>query len=186
MAPPPLLDRIGIPKALVFGYIGLLLFMIGDGVESGFSRRTWRPRRRHRDPRVVLITVYGVAAARRLALRRPVRPVGPAPGDVGRAGASGRLPVLFLTAAVPMNSYPLMMVGYGLRGLGYPLFAFGFLVWIAGVAPGPASVRPWAGSRFAFTGGLPTLGSLVASASSRSSAPTAPCGPRSAWSPAAA
>lgn len=36
MAPPTLLDRIGIPKALVFGYLGVLLFMVGDGVESGF------------------------------------------------------------------------------------------------------------------------------------------------------
>ncbi len=31
-----LLDRIGLPKPLVLGYVGVLLFMIGDGVESGF------------------------------------------------------------------------------------------------------------------------------------------------------
>ena len=28
------LDRIGIPRALLWGYVGLALFMIGDGVES--------------------------------------------------------------------------------------------------------------------------------------------------------
>ncbi|MEI5131768.1 MFS transporter [Streptomyces libani] len=70
--------------------------------------------------------------------------------------------LLFLTAAIPLTSYPLMMLAYGLRGLGYPLFAYGFLVWIAGVAPrarlGTAMGWFW----FAFTGGLPTLGSLVA------------------------
>ncbi|MDQ6947179.1 MAG: MFS transporter, partial [Actinomycetota bacterium] len=34
--PPSLLDRIGIPRPLVWGFVGCLLFMIGDGVESGF------------------------------------------------------------------------------------------------------------------------------------------------------
>ncbi|HEV2654591.1 MAG TPA: MFS transporter, partial [Ktedonobacteraceae bacterium] len=45
----------------------------------------------------------------------------------------------------------------------YPLFAFGFLVWIAAATPqrrlGSAVGWFW----FAFTGGLPTLGSLIAS-----------------------
>src|SRR5438045_4920922 len=30
------LQRIGIPPALAWGYLGLLLFMVGDGVESGY------------------------------------------------------------------------------------------------------------------------------------------------------
>ncbi|MCX4511116.1 hypothetical protein OHA27_12530 [Streptomyces sp. NBC_01619] len=80
--------------------------------------------------------------------------------EVGQRGE--RVQLLFLTAAIALTSYPLMMLAYGLRGLGYPLFAYGFLVWIAGVAPrarlGTAMGWFW----FAFTGGLPTLGSLVA------------------------
>lgn len=27
------LDRMGIPKTLIWGYVGLLFFMIGDGIE---------------------------------------------------------------------------------------------------------------------------------------------------------
>jgi predicted MFS family arabinose efflux permease len=55
------------------------------------------------------------------------------------------------------------LITYGLRGLGYPLFAFGFLVWITVAAPQRrlASAMGW--FWFAFTGGLPTLGSVVAS-----------------------
>ena len=33
------IDRIGIPKSLAWGFVGLLLFMIGDGVEAGFLGR---------------------------------------------------------------------------------------------------------------------------------------------------
>jgi MFS family permease len=55
------------------------------------------------------------------------------------------------------------MVLYALRGFGYPLFAYGFLVWITAVTPkhemGSAAGWFW----FCFTGGLPTLGSLLAS-----------------------
>ena len=39
------LDRIGIFPPLLWGYVGLLFFMIGDGVESGYlvvvSDRPW-------------------------------------------------------------------------------------------------------------------------------------------------
>ena len=31
-----LLDGVGIPRPLFWGFVGCLLFMIGDGVESGF------------------------------------------------------------------------------------------------------------------------------------------------------
>ncbi|RYF50713.1 MAG: MFS transporter [Cytophagaceae bacterium] len=72
--------------------------------------------------------------------------------------------VLFLAWAVPSQNFELMLVFYGLRGLGYPFFAYGFLVWVlAGtVARRLGSAVGW--FYFAFTGGLPTLGSLLASA----------------------
>jgi predicted MFS family arabinose efflux permease len=49
-----------------------------------------------------------------------------------------------------------------MRGFGFPLFAYGFLVWITAATPrrqlGTAVGWFW----FAYTGGLPTLGSLLA------------------------
>jgi polyol permease family len=71
--------------------------------------------------------------------------------------------IAFLTLGVPRAGYWSILVTYALRGFGYPLFAFGFLVWIAAATPqhrlGTAVGWFW----FAFTGGLPTLGSLFAS-----------------------
>src|SRR5699024_3594319 len=38
--------------------------------------------------------------------------------------------VLFLVFGLGMESLPMMIVLYGIRGLGYPLFLYGFLVWV--------------------------------------------------------
>ncbi len=69
----------------------------------------------------------------------------------------------FLAWGLPSASYPVILATYALRGFGYPLFAYGFLVWITAATPrarlGTAVGWFW----FAFTGGLPTLGSLFAS-----------------------
>jgi predicted MFS family arabinose efflux permease len=57
----------------------------------------------------------------------------------------------------------MILLFYALRGFGYPLFAFGFLIWITAASPprrlGTAVGWFW----FTFTGGLPTLGSLLSS-----------------------
>ncbi|MER6051173.1 MFS transporter [Streptomyces sp. NPDC001793] len=166
--PPPaprraLPTRLGIPPTLAWGYLGLLLFMTGDGVESGYLS-PYLIDRGIPEPRVALLfTVYGIAAGIAAWLS----------GVLSDLWGSRRVmwtglavwaafQLLFLTTALPLTDYPLMLLAYGLRGLGYPLFAYGFLVWIAGVAPrarlGTAMGWFW----FAFTGGLPTLGSLVA------------------------
>jgi FMN phosphatase YigB (HAD superfamily)/MFS family permease len=71
--------------------------------------------------------------------------------------------VIFLVFGVAFSDRDLLVLSYFLRGLGYPLFAYGFLVCVAAVTPpkrlGSAVGWFW----FAFTAGLPTLGSLLAS-----------------------
>jgi len=71
--------------------------------------------------------------------------------------------ILFLTVVGSHAGYGTLLASYALRGFGYPLFAYGFLVWITAATPahrlGTAVGWFW----FAFTGGLPTLGSLLAS-----------------------
>ena len=50
------------PKALVLGYVGVLLFMIGDGVESGFIAPYMADHGAGTDVRAgYVITVYGIA-----------------------------------------------------------------------------------------------------------------------------
>jgi hypothetical protein len=33
---PTILERLSVPRQLAWGYVGLLLFMIGDGIEAGY------------------------------------------------------------------------------------------------------------------------------------------------------
>ncbi|MFG3116361.1 MFS transporter [Streptomyces sp. NPDC048197] len=158
------ITRLGIPPTLAWGYLGLLLFMIGDGVESGYLSPYLLDQHLSESRVALLFTVYGIAAGIAAWLSGVLSDLwGPRRVMWAGLGIWGVFQLLFLTAAIPLGSYPLMMFAYGLRGLGYPLFAYGFLVWIAGVAPrarlGTAMGWFW----FAFTGGLPTLGSLVAS-----------------------
>ncbi|WP_027944839.1 MFS transporter [Amycolatopsis taiwanensis] len=160
-----LLNRWGLPAPLVLGYLGLLLFMIGDGVESGFIAPYMADNGAGGEIHAsYVITVYGVAvmlaswlsgALSELWGPRRVMMVGLAIWVIFDA--------LFLGVAVAGQSYPLMLVFYGIRGFGYPMFAFGFLVWITAVAPKARLGAAVGWFYFAFTGGLPTLGSLIAS-----------------------
>lgn len=160
-----LLDRWGLPTPLLFGYAGLLLFMIGDGVESGFIAPFMAGHGAGDEIHAsYVITVYGVAvmlaswlsgALSELWGPRRVMLIGLAIWVV--------FDVVFLAVAVPNESYPLMLLSYGVRGFGYPMFAFAFLVWITAVAPVARLGAAVGWFYFAFTGGLPTLGSLVAS-----------------------
>jgi len=158
------LDRLGIPSVLVWGFVGLLLFMIGDGVESGYLSPYLVERGLSQTAVAWVFTTYGFAVAIAGWLSGALSDVwGPRRViTIGLVLWVG-FEVLFLTVGVRSGSLLLVLITYGLRGLGYPLFAFGFLVWITVAAPQRrlASAMGW--FWFAFTGGLPTLGSVVAS-----------------------
>ncbi|GAA4871411.1 MULTISPECIES: MFS transporter [Saccharopolyspora] len=160
-----LLDRWGLPKALVYGYIGVLLFMIGDGVESGFIAPYMADHGAGTDVRAgYVITVYGIAVMIASWFSGALSDVW-GPRRVMFLGFAiwAVFNVLYLVFALGTENYVLMMVFYGLRGFGYPLFAFGFLVWITATAPTPRLGAAVGWFYFAFTGGLPTLGSLWSS-----------------------
>ncbi|WP_318205017.1 MFS transporter [Streptomyces sp. SCL15-4] len=159
-----ILDRAGIPKALSWGFLGVLIFMIGDGVESGFLSPYLLDEGLSKDRVALLFTVYGVTASVSAWFSGALSDLwGPRRVMLLGLGIWAALQVAFLGLAVPTHHYVLLVVTYGLRGFGYPLFAYGFLVWVTAVTPrhrlGSAVGWFW----FAFTGGLPTLGSLVAS-----------------------
>jgi polyol permease family/HAD superfamily hydrolase (TIGR01509 family) len=157
-------DRLGMPGPLRWGFVGLLIFMIGDGVESGYLAKYLLDQGLGPGQVGIFFTVYGVAAGvaawasgalSDLWGPRRVMWIGLAIWVVFQ--------VVMLAIALPSLNYPLLVATYGLRGFGYPLFAYGFLVWIAAATPqnrlGTAVGWFW----FAFTGGLPTLGSFLAS-----------------------
>src|SRR5690606_34997556 len=159
-----LLARAGLPIPLALGYLGLLIFMIGDGIESGFIAPFIADNGAGSDIRAsYVVTLYGVAvmlaswlsgALSELWGPRRVMSLGLVIWLAGHAA--------FLGAAAA-ESYPMMLLFYGLRGFGYPMFAFAFLVWITAVAPAKRLGAAVGWFYFAFTGGLPTLGALVAS-----------------------
>ncbi|WP_216213897.1 MFS transporter [Amycolatopsis aidingensis] len=159
-----MLNRWGLPAPLFLGYVGLLLFMIGDGVESAFIAPFMADNGAGTDIRAShVITVYGVAVMLASWLSGALSELW-GPRRVMLAGLVIWVvfDALFLAVAVAGESYPLMILFYGLRGFGYPMFAFGFLVWITAVAPVARLGAAVGWFYFAFTGGLPTLGALVA------------------------
>jgi polyol permease family len=159
-----LLDRLGIPSQLFWGFVGLLLFMIGDGVESGFLSPYLVERGISQTSVAWIFSTYGFAVAIAGWLSGALSDVW-GPRRVITIGFILWLTfeVLFLTIGLSHASLPLILITYGLRGLGYPLFAFGFLVWITVAAPQKRMASAMGWFWFAFTGGLPTLGSVVAS-----------------------
>jgi polyol permease family len=157
------LDRIGIPSALMWGFVGLLLFMVGDGVESGYLAPYLVNRGLALNDVATISTFYGAMAALAGWFSGALSDVW-GPRRVISIGLVIWLifQISFLKIGLTYASYSAVLMTYGLRGLGYPLFAFGFLVWITVAAPKArlASAMGW--FWFAFTGGLPTLGSQVA------------------------
>lgn len=158
------IDRLGIHPPFAWGYLGLLLFMIGDGVESGYLSPYLSGRGLSESEVAVVFTVYGVTAAVAAWFSGALSDLW-GPRRVMWLGLAiwGVFEVLFLIILGMPNAYWTIVGTYALRGFGYPLFAFGFLVWITAATParrlGTAVGWFW----FAFTGGLPTLGSLLAS-----------------------
>lgn len=160
-----LLDRIGIPRSLFFGYLGVLLFMVGDGVETGFIAPYMADHGAGTDVRAgYVITVYGITVMLASWFSGALSEVwGPRRVMWIGLGIWVIFDVLYLVVALAAENYPMMLVLYGIRGFGYPLFAFGFLVWITNSTSKARLGTAVGWFYFAFTGGLPTLGSLWSS-----------------------
>ena len=164
------IERMGIPYPLRWGFVGVLIFMIGDGVETSFlSDYLAAPTGGGLDgaqASFATVTLYGVAALVASWFSGTLSAVW-GPRRVMWLGAViwVVLEIVFLFVALPSRSATLIITVYAVRGLAYPLFAFSFLVWIQTISKpsmrGSAAGWFW----FAFTGGLPTLGAAIAAVS---------------------
>lgn len=153
------LDRIGLPSSLAWGYIGVLIFMMGDGLEAGWLSPYLVEQGLSIQQSGVLFTVYGIAIAIASFLSgvlvdymgpRKAMLVGLVLYILGSAG--------FVGLGITTLSFEVMLPTYAFKGLGYPLFAYSFLVWIAYQTPqnklGSAVGWFW----FVFTAGMNVLG----------------------------
>ncbi|WP_007023554.1 MFS transporter [Saccharomonospora iraqiensis] len=165
--PVSFFDRIGIPRPLVWGFVAVLIFMIGDGVEITYlAEYLSRPDGGGLEGSTATfatVTVYGVAVMVASWFSGTLSAIW-GPRRVMWLGGAWWIvfEVLFLFVAIPLQDTAIIVITYGIRGFAYPLFAFAFLVWAQVASPTGmrGSVAGW--FWFAFTGGLPTLGAAVA------------------------
>lgn len=160
-----LLNRIGIPAPLFWGFVGVLLFMIGDGVESnylstflaelpGFAENS----------AAITISLYGIFVAIGSWFAGTLSSI-LGPRKVMLIGAISWvvLEIVFLVVGVGLHLTWVVVAAYALRGIGYPFFAYAFLVWLNTATPEHQRGSSVGWFWFVFGAGLPTLGSLVAS-----------------------
>ncbi len=161
-------ERVGIPRPLFWGFVAVFIFMIGDGVEISRLPGYLTSEGGLAGGQATLVTgtVYGVGVLIASWFSGTLSAIW-GPQRVMQLGAAIWIvfEIIFLLFAIDSGSLVFVATVYGIRGLAYPLFAFGFLVWAQTVTPvnmrGSAAGWFW----FAFTGGLPTLGAVVAAIS---------------------
>ncbi|MFD3476723.1 MFS transporter [Streptomyces sp. NPDC058695] len=162
----PLVERIGIPRPLAWGYLAVLIFMIGDGVESNYLEPYLTDWGFSAHSAGLVISVYGAFVALGSWFSGVLSSLW-GPRRVMQLGAAIWLvfEILFLAVALPSGNQALVYLCYGLRGVAYPLFAYAFLLWVQLTASpqlrGSAAGWFW----FAYSAGLPTIGSAVAAVS---------------------
>lgn len=156
-----LIYKTGLTPKLTLGYMGVLIFMMGEGLEQGWLSPYLISHGLTVQDTSLLFSVYGFTAAIAawfsgvLAEMWGVRRVMLTGLTLFTMGS-----VLFLSIGLPHYHPGIMLPTYALRGLGYPLFAYGFLVWVTYESPterlGSAVGIFW----FVYTGGLSVLGVL--------------------------
>jgi len=157
-------EKAGIPRQLVWGYVGILIFMMGDGMEQGWLSPYLIDHGMTMQQSATLFSAYGII----IAISSWFSGVLAEAYGIKKTMFAGLIlyllgTVSFVGYALPNMDYGVMLMTYALRGFGYPLFAYSFLVWIAYVSPGRALGRAVGWFWFVFTGGLVVLGAYFSS-----------------------
>lgn len=154
----------GFSPKLITGYCGVLIFMMGEGLEQSWLSPYLIEKGLSISESATLFSIYGLAAAIAAWFSGVLVEI----YSARKVMATGLIlfligSVLFLLFGLPSNNISVMIPTYALRGLGYPLFAYGFLVWVTYEAPqaklGSAVGVFW----FVYSGGLSVLGVLYSS-----------------------
>lgn len=157
-------NKFGIPPSLLSGYLGILLFMMGDGMETGWLSPYLLERGLSIQQNATLFTAYGVTIAiaswfsgvmAESFTPKKTMLIGLLIYLAGTAG--------FIGIGLDTLDMPVMLITYALRGFGYPLFAYSFLVWVSYVTPPNMLGRAVGWFWFVFTGGLNVLGAFYSS-----------------------
>lgn len=131
-----LTNKMGVPPSLLSGYIGILLFMMGDGMEQGWLSPYLIERGMSVQQNAALFTGYGIT----ITIASWFSGVMAESFTPKKTMLTGLLVYLagtagFIGIGLDTLDFPVMLVTYALRGFGYPLFAYSFLVWVSYVTP---------------------------------------------------
>ncbi|HGH3371475.1 TPA: MFS transporter [Kluyvera cryocrescens] len=123
--------RLGLPRELAWGFIGVFLFITGATIEQSWLASLLQQRGLDAVHISLLSSVFGLCVAAISWFS------GIGAGVLGVRRLMWLATVLyfigsvpFIFVALPEGNYPMMMVSYAIRGMAYPLFAYSFLVWI--------------------------------------------------------
>lgn len=157
-------QKAGLPKTLSWGYLGILIFMMGDGVEQGWLSPYLIENNMSIGHSASLFTVYGIT----IAISSWFSGVLAEGYGPRKAMCIGLLLYIlgtigFVGFGMAQLNYPVMLLTYAIRGFGYPLFAYSFLVWITYRTPQHMLGRAVGWFWFVFTGGLNVLGAYYSS-----------------------
>ncbi|MDQ1005484.1 polyol permease family [Neobacillus niacini] len=150
----------GLPMGVVWGFVAILIFMAGDGLEHAWLSPYLIEKGLTVQQIATIFAVYGAVLAiasyfsgvlTEMWGPRKVMIIGLVTWLIGQ--------VLFIEYGLKLNSYAIMLPTYGIRGLGYPLFCYSFLVWVTYRSPDRILATAvglfWA----AWSGGLYVVGS---------------------------
>lgn len=149
-------QKTGLPKALSLGYLGVMIFMMSEGLEQTWLSKYITDQNFNS---ATLFAVYGIAVtisswlsgviSETFGLRRAML-AGFFIYLVGVVGYAG--------FGLPNLNWPVLMATYALKGLGYPLFAYSFVVWISYRVEQKTLSTAQGWFWFVFTGGYQVLG----------------------------
>lgn len=159
-----ILGKLGMDSKMALGYLGVLIFMMGDGLELGWLSSYLTDNGLTVQQSALLFSVYGFAVAIAAWLSGVLAEI-LGPRKAMMIGVSMFIvgTIVFLTVGIPTMNLAVMIPTYSLRGLGYPLFAYSFLVWITYYAPSDKLGTAVGWFWVAFAGGLNVLGAYYSS-----------------------
>lgn len=157
-------NKIGLPDNLKWGYLGILIFMMGDGVEQGWLSPYLIEHGMSIQQSASLFTVYGITIAIS-SWFSGVLAEGYGPRKSMWMGVLLYIigTIGFVGMGMAKLDYTAMLLFYAIRGFGYPLFAYSFMVWITYKAPKDKLSAAVGWFWFVFTGGLNVLGAYYSS-----------------------
>lgn len=154
------------PHQMVWGYLAVLIYMTGNGVETNFIAPHMAEAFGGGDDKLnlaaTIITCYNVTVLIASYLAGVLSDLW-GPRKVMLLGVIDwvAFQVLFLFS-LEQGSVVLTTISYTLRGFGFPLFAFAVLMWINAIVDRARSGAAIGWFYVMYTGGLSTIGALVA------------------------